>query len=63
MMNCSLQRLPTRVGQPTIVCAVRGVKLCLPSETVFDLLDRLPLGPFYKEDGGLLVDAEGRRVA
>jgi arsenate reductase len=39
------------------------VKLCRPSETVLDLLDRLPLGPFHKEDGSLLIDGEGRRVA
>jgi arsenate reductase len=29
---------------------------------VLDLLERLPDGPFYKEDGQLMVDAEGRRV-
>jgi len=33
-----------------------------PSEQVLDLLDRLPPGPFEKEDGSLLVDADGRRV-
>ena len=39
-----------------------GVRLCRPSETVLDLLDRLPPGPFQKEDGELLIDHEGRRV-
>ena len=53
---------PILVNRP-IVCTSKGVKLCRPSETVFDLLDRLPPGPFYKEDGELLVDREGRRVA
>ena len=53
---------PILVNRP-IVCTPKGVKLCRPSETVFDLLDRLPPGPFYKEDGELLVDREGRRVA
>jgi arsenate reductase len=38
------------------------VRLCRPSEQVLDLLERLPPGPFHKEDGALLVDAQGRRV-
>ncbi len=53
---------PVLVNRP-IVCTRKGVKLCRPSETVLDLLDRLPPGPLYKEDGELLIDAEGRRVA
>lgn len=52
---------PILVNRP-IVCTPRGVRLCRPSETVLDLLDRLPPGPFYKEDRELLIDAEGRRV-
>ena len=52
---------PVLVNRP-IVCSPKGVRLCRPSETVLDLLDRFPPGPFYKEDGQLLIDAEGRRV-
>jgi arsenate reductase len=52
---------PVLVNRP-LVCSPRGVKLCRPSETVLDLLDRLPRGPLHKEDGALLIDAEGRRV-
>ena len=52
---------PILVNRP-IVCTRRGVRLCRPSETVLDLLDRPPPGPFMKEDGELLIDAEGRRV-
>jgi arsenate reductase len=52
---------PVLVNRP-IVCTAKGVKLCRPSEAVLDLLDRLPPGPFLKEDGQLLIDAEGRRV-
>ena len=52
---------PLLVNRP-IVCTPKGVKLCRPSETVLDLLDRLPPGPFYKEDGSVLIDADGRRV-
>ncbi len=51
---------PVLVNRP-IVCTPKGVKLCRPSETVLDLLDRLPQGPLHKEDGTLLIDAEGRR--
>jgi arsenate reductase (glutaredoxin) len=52
---------PILVNRP-IVCTHKGVKLCRPSETVLDLLDRLPRGPLYKEDGSLLIDANGQRV-
>lgn len=52
---------PILVNRP-IVCTAKGVRLCRPSEVVLDLLDRLPPGPFRKEDGELLIDAQGRRV-
>jgi len=52
---------PVLVNRP-IVCCRNGVRLCRPSETVLDLLDRLPPGPFYKDDGTLLIDDEGNRV-
>jgi arsenate reductase len=52
---------PVLVNRP-IVCTAKGVRLCRPSETVLDLLDRLPPGPLAKEDGSPLIDAEGRRV-
>jgi arsenate reductase len=53
---------PVLVNRP-IVCTRKGVRLCRPSETVLDLLERLPPGPLRKEDGQLLIDAEGNRVA
>jgi arsenate reductase len=53
---------PVLVNRP-IVCSKRGVKLCRPSETVLGLLDRLPPGPLYKEDGTLLIDERGNPVA
>ena len=52
---------PVLVNRP-IVCTPKGVRLCRPSETVLDLLNRLPPGPLAKEDGSPLIDAEGRRV-
>ncbi|WP_414833957.1 arsenate reductase (glutaredoxin) [Afifella sp. YEN Y35] len=53
---------PVLVNRP-IVCTTKGVRLCRPSEMVLDLLDRLPPGPLAKEDGELIIDANGRRVA
>ncbi|MFH6955315.1 arsenate reductase family protein [Pseudoalteromonas sp. XMcav1-K] len=52
---------PILVNRP-IVATKNGVKLCRPSETVFDLLDRLPKGPLTKEDGELVIDKNGKRV-
>jgi arsenate reductase len=52
---------PVLVNRP-IVCTAKGARLCRPSETVLDLLDRLPPGPLAKEDGQLLIDSEGKRV-
>lgn len=52
---------PVLVNRP-LVCSPKGVRLCRPSESVLDLLDHLPPGPLAKEDGSLLIDAEGRRV-
>ncbi|OJY30038.1 MAG: arsenate reductase (glutaredoxin) [Rhodobacterales bacterium 65-51] len=52
---------PILVNRP-IVCTPKGVRLCRPSETVLDLLDRLPPGPLAKEDGQLIFDAEGNRL-
>lgn len=52
---------PVLVNRP-IVCSPKGVRLCRPSESVLDLLDRLPPGPLSKEDGSPLIDSEGRRV-
>ncbi|MEZ5872145.1 MAG: arsenate reductase (glutaredoxin) [Nitratireductor sp.] len=52
---------PVLVNRP-IVCTSKGVKLCRPSETVLDLLDKMPAGPLYKEDGNLIIDENGKRV-
>lgn len=52
---------PALVNRP-IVCTSRGVKLCRPSETVLDLLDQWPEGPYAKEDGQVIIDAKGYRL-
>lgn len=53
---------PILVNRP-IVATPKGVALCRPSEAVLDLLDRLPKGPFNKEDGQILIDETGVRIA
>lgn len=52
---------PILVNRP-IVASPRGVRLCRPSEDVLDLLDPLPAGPLYKEDGQMVLDETGARV-
>jgi arsenate reductase len=54
---------PVLVNRP-LVATPKGVRLCRPdSAVVLDLLDRMPKGPFAKEDGTLLIDANGKRVS
>ena len=52
---------PILINRP-IVVAPAGVKLCRPSEAVLDLLPQASAAPFTKEDGEIVVDAQGRRV-
>lgn len=52
---------PVLVNRP-LVCTSKGVKLCRPSEAVIDLLETKPKGPFYKEDGALMIDETGTLV-
>lgn len=53
---------PVLVNRPIVACQL-GVRLCRPSEAVLDLLPRWPAGPYYKEDGSLVIDAWGKRVS
>jgi len=52
---------PILVNRPIVVTR-KGVKLCRPSDHLLDLIENWPAGPYQKEDGSLLIDAEGRRV-
>lgn len=51
---------PILINRP-IVVTERGTRLCRPSEVVLDLLPAQQ-GAFNKEDGEVVIDAEGRRV-
>ena len=51
---------PILLNRP-IVVTPKGTRLCRPSEAVLTLLPPLT-GTFTKEDGEVVIDAEGRRV-
>jgi arsenate reductase len=51
---------PILIQRPFVI-APTGVKLCRPSETVLDLLPPVT-APFAKEDGEVVIDADGRRL-
>jgi len=53
---------PILINRPFVVTEV-GVRLCRPSEIVLDILSAPQKGPFSKEDGEIVIDAEGHRVA
>ena len=51
---------PILVNRP-IVCTEKGVKLCRPSEQVLTLLAQWPKGELYKEDGEMILNAQGEQ--
>jgi arsenate reductase (glutaredoxin) len=52
---------PILMNRP-IVVTPWGVRLCRPSEVVLDILPLPQPGPFAKEDGEPVIDAQGRRI-
>ena len=52
---------PILINRPLVVTPL-GTRLCRPSEAVLDLLPTAQQGPFAKEDGEVVIDAQGRRV-
>lgn len=57
----AIEAHPVLLNRPIVVTPV-GVKLCRPSEAVLDLLPGVPLKPFVKEDGEVIIDEAGNRV-
>lgn len=53
---------PILINRPFVVTE-RGTRLCRPSELVLDILAQPQRGYFAKEDGEVVVDAQGVRVA
>ena len=52
---------PILINRPIVVTPL-GARLCRPSEHVLDILPNRDIGSFTKEDGEVVVDAEGRRT-
>ncbi|SCU84767.1 arsenate reductase [Cupriavidus necator] len=52
---------PILINRPFVVTEL-GVRLCRPSEIVLDILPAPQRGAFTKEDGEVVIDAQGRRV-
>lgn len=53
---------PILINRPVVVTP-KGVKLCRPSEAVLDILPNPNIGPFTKEDGEVIINEDGERVA
>lgn len=52
---------PVLINRPIVVTEL-GTRLCRPSERVLDILPTPQQVPFTKEDGEVVIDAQGRRV-
>lgn len=52
---------PILINRPFVITAL-GVRLCRPSEVVLDILPAPQQGAFMKEDGEVVIDANGRRI-
>ncbi|OWY27056.1 arsenate reductase (glutaredoxin) [Herbaspirillum robiniae] len=53
---------PILINRPFVV-TTKGTRLCRPSELVLDILPNPQQGAFTKEDGEVVINAEGQRVA
>jgi len=52
---------PILINRP-IVVTPKGTVLARPSEAVLDILPNPDIGPFAKEDGEVVIDADGKRL-
>ncbi len=52
---------PILINRPIVVTPL-GTKLCRPSELVLEILPSAQRGEFRKEDGELVIGADGKRV-
>jgi arsenate reductase len=52
---------PILINRPIVVTPL-GTRLCRPSEAVLDLLPQPQQGAFTKEDGEVVIDAQGQRT-
>ncbi|WP_187969201.1 arsenate reductase (glutaredoxin) [Aquibium microcysteis] len=52
---------PILINRPIVVTPL-GTRLCRPSEEVLDILPNPNIGPFTKDDGEVVINADGRRL-
>jgi arsenate reductase (glutaredoxin) len=52
---------PILINRPIVETSL-GTRLCRPSEIVLDILPNHDIGPFTKDDGEVVIDAQGRRI-
>ncbi|MDQ0998169.1 arsenate reductase [Phyllobacterium ifriqiyense] len=57
----AMEAHPILINRPFVVTDL-GVRLARPSERVLDILPAAQQGPFTKEDGEVVIDAEGNRL-
>ncbi|WP_233884571.1 arsenate reductase (glutaredoxin) [Paraburkholderia flagellata] len=57
----AMMAYPILINRPFVVTSI-GVRLCRPSEVVLDILPEAQRSAFTKEDGEVVIDAEGKRV-
>ena len=53
---------PILINRPFVITD-KGTRLCRPSELVLDILNKPQQQEFTKEDGEVVINAEGQRVA
>ncbi len=57
----AIEAHPILLNRPFVETPM-GTRLCRPSEVVLDILENPDIGPFTKEDGEVIIDAEGKRL-
>jgi arsenate reductase len=57
----AMLKAPILINRPFVVTPL-GTRLARPSEIVLDILPAAQQGPFTKEDGEQVLDAEGKRL-
>ena len=57
----ALLQHPILIQRPIVVTPL-GTRLCRPSEAVLDILPQPQQGAFTKEDGEVVIDAQGQRT-
>ena len=57
----AIEQHPILLNRPFVATPL-GARLCRPSELVLDILPAPQQGAFTKEDGELVINADGKRI-